>query len=69
MAFKPKESPVILNAEYDVKIESVGAKGDGVCKIGGLVIFVPNTEVDRMYRIKISEICQKYARAEIMEEK
>ena len=34
--------PVNVGDEIDVKIEAVGEKGDGVAKVKGFVLFVPN---------------------------
>ena len=36
-------APVKVGEELDVKIEAVGEKGDGIAKVKGFVLFVPNT--------------------------
>ena len=36
-------APVREGEELDVKIEAVGEKGDGIAKVKGFVLFVPNS--------------------------
>ena len=40
--FPPK--PVELGKEYDVEIQEVSRRGEGIARIKGLVTFVPNTK-------------------------
>jgi len=58
-------SPVKENEEYDVEIESVGAKGDGVTKVNGYAIFVPGAKKGDQVRIKITRALPSYGFAEI----
>jgi len=53
--------PVVVNGEYDIEIEEVGSKGDGIARIKGFVIFVPNTNKGEKCKIKIKEIRRKFA--------
>jgi len=52
-------APVKVGDEIDVKIESVGQKGDGIAKVSGFVIFVPNTKEGDEVKIKISRVLRK----------
>ena len=52
----------------DVKIESVGERGDGVTRINNFVIFVKGAEIDCTYDIKIKKVFNKYAFAELEEQ-
>jgi predicted RNA-binding protein with TRAM domain len=38
-------APVEAGKEYDVKIEDIAREGDGIARIEGFVIFVPETQV------------------------
>jgi len=59
-----EEKPVKVGEEYDVEIESVAEKGDGVAKIKGLVVFVPGAQKGEKLRIRIKELKRKCAIAE-----
>ena len=60
--FNPK--PVKVGEELDVTISDKSRRGDGIVRIGGYVVFVPNTEPGDQVRIKISKIRPGYAVAE-----
>ncbi len=62
--YSGKEKPVKEGEEYDVVIESVGAKGDGLARIGNFVVFVPGTSAGDNVHIKIREVHAKFALAE-----
>jgi predicted RNA-binding protein with TRAM domain len=43
--FEPRTTaPVNVGDELDVTIDAVGAKGDGIAKKDGFVLFVPNVQ-------------------------
>jgi predicted RNA-binding protein with TRAM domain len=62
--FAPK--PVKVGDEIDVTIDEVSRKGDGVTRVQGYVIFVPNTKQGDKVRIKISQIRPNFAVAEVV---
>ncbi|MGZ4949734.1 MAG: TRAM domain-containing protein, partial [Halobacteriota archaeon] len=39
------DSPVKVGETHDVKIEDTARQGDGIARISGLVVFVPNTKI------------------------
>jgi len=59
-------SPVKEGDELDVRIEAVGAKGDGIAKKEGFVLFVPNVKEGDEVRIKISKVLRKVGFAEVI---
>ena len=61
-SFPPK--PVELGKEYDVEIEETSRRGEGITRIEGLVVFVPNGKPGDKLRIKITSIGRKFAEAE-----
>ncbi|MBS3174337.1 TRAM domain-containing protein [Candidatus Woesearchaeota archaeon] len=61
-------APINVGDEVDVKIEAVGAKGDGVAKIKGFVIFVPNAKEGETVRVRITKVLRKVGFAEILGE-
>ncbi|HIG97893.1 TPA: TRAM domain-containing protein [Candidatus Woesearchaeota archaeon] len=60
-----KMAPVKVGEEVDVTIEAVGAKGDGVAKKEGFVIFVPGTSQGENVRIRITKVLANVAFAEV----
>ncbi|MFH1443123.1 MAG: TRAM domain-containing protein [Candidatus Micrarchaeota archaeon] len=50
--------------EYDVEITDIAAKGDGICKIQGFIIFVPGTSKGERCRIRINEVRNRFAIAQ-----
>lgn len=52
-------APVKAGDELDLKIEAVGEKGDGIAKVKGFVIFVPNTQKDQECRVRINRVVKK----------
>jgi predicted RNA-binding protein with TRAM domain len=63
-----KVAPVREGDEVEVTIEAVGAKGDGIAKKEGFVIFVPNTNKDDVVKIKITRVLNNMAFAEVVGE-
>jgi predicted RNA-binding protein with TRAM domain len=60
--FGPK--PVQVGDERDVTIEAVASKGDGIAKVEGFVIFVPNAKVGEKLKVRITEVKRTCAIAE-----
>jgi len=56
--------PVNVGDELDVTIEAVGAKGDGIAKKNGFVLFVPNVKEGETVRIRVTKVLQKVGFAE-----
>ena len=63
--FNDKVAPVKVGEEVDVTIEAVGAKGDGIAKKEGFVIFVPNTSTGDNVKIRITKVLSNVAFAEV----
>lgn len=53
--------------EYDVKVEEISRKGDGIARIQGFVIFVRGAQVGQEYRVRISQVSNRFATAEIVQ--
>jgi predicted RNA-binding protein with TRAM domain len=63
--FGPK--PVETGKEYDVQITEVSRKGDGIARIQGFVIFVKNGKVGQNAKIRVVQVGNRFATAEIVE--
>ena len=66
--FGSKIAPVNVGDELEVTIEAVGAKGDGIAKKDGFVLFVPNTNQGDNVRIRITKVLRKVGFAEVVGE-
>ncbi len=64
--FKRSFAPVNVGDEIDLKIEAVGEKGDGIAKVKGFVIFVPNTKAGDEVKVKITKVLRKVGFGEVV---
>ena len=59
--------PVETGNEYTVNITDTGRDGEGVARIGGLIIFVKNAKAgDKNMKIKINSVVSNFATAELV---
>ncbi|MEK6835014.1 MAG: TRAM domain-containing protein [Nanoarchaeota archaeon] len=59
-------APVKVGDEIDLKIEAVGEKGDGIAKIKGFVIFVPNAKQGEEVKVRITKVLRKVGFGEVV---
>ena len=57
-------SPVQQGERYHVKIEDIGRQGDGIARIGGLIIFVPGAKIGDEMDVNIVKVVRSAAFAE-----
>ena len=60
--------PVQEGQEYDVEIEGIGEKGDGIAKINGYVVIVPNVQKGDRVKVKVNAVRGKVSFAEVIGE-
>lgn len=60
------EKPVAVGEVHGVEIISSGAKGDGVAKIKGFVIFIPNTRIGESVSVRITKVGRNAAFGEVV---
>jgi predicted RNA-binding protein with TRAM domain len=58
--------PVEVGKEYDVAIQEISRRGDGIARIQGLVVFVPNTQNGDHVKIRVTRISRRFAEAEVV---
>ena len=56
--------PVKVGEEYDVEINEVGSKGDGIAKVKNFVVFVSGAKQGEKLKIKITDVRDRFAIAE-----
>jgi len=63
--FGPK--PVKVGDEIDVTIEAVAAKGDGIAKVQGFVVFVPGAKQGEQVHVRVTDVRARHAIGEKVE--
>jgi len=61
-------APVKAGDTPTVKIEGQGKSGDGVAHVQGFVIFVSGANVGDEVKVRINEVRQRFATAEVVRE-
>lgn len=56
-----KSAPVVAGETYDVTIDDIAKQGDGIARVEGFVIFVPQTKVGDKVKIKVNKVMRKFA--------
>ena len=60
------KAPVEFDKEYEAKIEEISRRGDGIAKVEGFVIFVPNTKQGDNVKFKITRVGHRFAIGELV---
>jgi len=58
---KNRRIPVVEGKEYEVTIEDMGRGGDGIARVEGFVIFVPNTTKGETLTVRITAVKDRFA--------
>lgn len=64
---KSSNPPISVGDEYTGRIDSVGEKGDGIFRVKGFVVFVPNVNRGDFVKIKITKVLAKVSFGEVVE--
>jgi predicted RNA-binding protein with TRAM domain len=67
MEGSPQAPPVKVGETYEVSIDAVGGKGDGIGKVKGFVIFVPGVKKGDYLKIRITKVLQNVGFGEAVE--
>ncbi len=62
-----RNQPVEIDKEYEAKIEDISRRGDGIAKIEGFIIFVPNTKRGEQVKFKITKVGNRFAVGELVQ--
>lgn len=66
--FKKKAPIPVKEGEiYDVEIEGIGEKGDGIARVNGYVIIVPNVQKGDKVKVKVNAVRGKVSFGEVIE--
>lgn len=58
--------PVREGEEYEVTVEAIGRRGDGIAKIENFMIFVPGTNSGDHVKVKITGVGGSFATAGVV---
>jgi len=61
------KKPVEFDKEYEAEIEDMSRRGDGIARIEGFVIFVPNTKQGEHVKFKITRVGSRFATGELIQ--
>ena len=61
------KKPVELDKEYEAEIEDISRKGDGIARIEGFIIFVPDTKQGQHVKFKITSVGNRFAIGELVQ--
>lgn len=61
MGYRAYDAPVEEGKQYDVDIKELSRRGDGVARIEGYVVFVPNTRAGDHVKIQITQVRDRFA--------
>jgi predicted RNA-binding protein with TRAM domain len=61
------KKPVELDKEYEADIEDISRRGDGVAKVEGFIVFVPNTKQGDHVKFKITRVGSRFAIGELVQ--
>ncbi len=61
------EKPVEEGQEYELDIKEVSRRGDGVARIEGFVVFIPQTKPGDHVKVKISTVGPRFATGEVVQ--
>lgn len=68
MSFESSSNkPVEEGKEYELDIKEVSRRGDGVARVEGFVIFVPQTKPGDHVKVKINSVGPRFATADVIQ--
>ena len=61
------KKPVEVDKEYEAEIQDISRRGDGIAKIEGFIIFVPNTKQGEHVKFKVTRVGSRFATGELVQ--
>jgi predicted RNA-binding protein with TRAM domain len=66
-SYSNMNKPVEVDKEYEAEIEDISRRGDGIVKIQGFIIFVPNTKQGEHVKFKVTRVGSRFAIGELVQ--
>ena len=64
MSYQVRDAPVEEGKQYEVDIKERSRRGDGLARVEGFVIFVPNTKPGDHVKVQVTQVRDRFAIAE-----
>jgi len=64
MGYQMRDAPVEEGKQYEVDIKELSRRGDGLARVEGFVVFVPNTKPGDHVKIQVTQVRDRFAIAE-----
>jgi predicted RNA-binding protein with TRAM domain len=61
----PLPKPVDVGKTYEVDIKEITAKGDGIARVQGFIVFIENGKIGNKIKVKVTEVADRFAKATI----
>lgn len=59
-------APVNVGEELELTVEAVGAKGDGIAKVKGFVLFIAGTKQGEHVKVRVTKVLKNVGFAEVL---
>jgi predicted RNA-binding protein with TRAM domain len=66
-SYSNREKPVEVDKEYEAEIQDMSRRGDGIAKIEGFIIFVPNTKQGEHVKFRVTRVGNRFATGELVQ--
>ena len=66
-SYSNREKPVEVDKEYEAEIQDISRRGDGIAKIEGFIIFVPNTKQGEHVKFRVTRVGNRFATGELVQ--
>lgn len=60
-----RTKPVEVGKVYEVDINEITGKGDGIARVQGFIVFIENGKMGNNIRVKVTEVADRFAKATI----
>lgn len=64
---RPFQKPVEEGKEYEVDIKETSRRGEGIARVQGFVIFVPNSKPGDHVKVKVTRVGNRFATGEVVQ--
>jgi len=61
MNYQVRDAPVEEGKQYEVDIAERSRRGDGLARVQGFVVFVPNTKPGDHVKIQVTQVRDRFA--------
>ncbi len=67
MSFESNSKPVEEGKEYEFDIKEISRRGDGVARVEGFVVFIPQTKPGDHVKARVNSVGPRFATADVVQ--